>query len=194
MENFSNETIDTLNLPRYEDVALTPLHFSYLRIIYINIAFWFVIIDIAAAAAFYFIEEIRLYWLPVTLSYLVIMLIVLLVQVISFKNKGFAFRTHDVIYQSGAIAITNTVIPYTRIQHVAQHEGLLSRWFGLATVEIYTAGGVGGDIKIPGLEKQHATAIKKLLTGKVEQKAEEVTEKSTGEEIIEINPDKGYAE
>jgi membrane protein YdbS with pleckstrin-like domain len=72
-----------------------------------------------------------------------------------------------VIYRSGAIAIETTIIPYNRVQHVTMHEGILSRKFGLATVEIFTAGGINSDIKVPGIEKEHAEKIKQLLVGKI---------------------------
>jgi len=59
------------------------------------------------------------------------------------------------------------------VQHVAIHEGPIARWLDLATVEVFTAGGIGGDIKIPGLEKIHATAIKQLVVGKIDAKQAE---------------------
>lgn len=173
MNDFSNETIDTLNLPKYEDAELTPLHPSYLYVIGLNIALVFGLIAIAAGVGFYFIEELRAYWLYIMLGYAGLLVVTGLLYYISFRNKGFAFRTHDVIYRTGAIGTTTSIIPYSRVQHVAEHESLVARWLGLASVEIFTAGGSGGDITIPGLEKIHAIAIKQLLIGKIENKAEE---------------------
>ena len=95
--NFSNETIDTLNLPKYEDAGLTPLHPSYLYVIGLNIALVFGVIAIAAGVGFYFIEELRLYWLYIMLGYAALLVLTGLLYYISFRNKGFAFRTHDVI-------------------------------------------------------------------------------------------------
>jgi membrane protein YdbS with pleckstrin-like domain len=61
------------------------------------------------------------------------------------------------------------VIPYNRIQHVALHEGFISRYFGLAKVEIFTAGGSASDIKIPGIAITQAEDIKQLLMGKIQK-------------------------
>jgi len=169
MEHFTNDTIDTLQLPRFEEVALTPLHASYIKIIWFNIAAIFGLTAVAAGLGFYFIEELQPNWLLITIIYSLVLILTIVIQVISYKNKGFAFRTHDVIYRSGAIATTTTIIPYNRVQHVALHEGLISRKLGLAAVEIFTAGGTGSDIKIPGLEKEHAEAIKQLLVGKIKK-------------------------
>lgn len=171
--NFTNDTIDTLQLPRYEDAELTPIHPLYLRVIWFNIAMVYGSIAIAAGAAFYFIEELHPYWLYIMLAYTIILITHIAVQVISYRNKGFSFRERDIIYRSGAINITTTIIPYTRVQHVAEHEGMVARWLGLSSIGIFTAGGTGSDITIPGLEKVHAAAVKKLLVEKIEKEIEE---------------------
>jgi len=170
---FSNETIDTLVLPQFEDVQLMPLHPSYLKVIWFNIALVFGTIAIAAGFGFYFIIELQPYRLAISGAYIFIILLTIVINVINFKTRGFAFREHDVIYRSGAISINTTIIPYNRVQHVAIHESLVARWLDLATIEVFTAGGVGGDIKIPGLEKNHAAAIKQLVVGKIDAKQAE---------------------
>lgn len=179
MDNFSNETIDTLQLPQYQDAELTPVHPKYLKVVWVNIAVAYGIIAIGAGVAFYFIEELKPYWLYIVLGYALVLVINIIVQVINFRNKGFAFREHDVIYRSGAISTTTTIIPYTRVQHVAEHEGVVSRILGLSSIEIFTAGGAGSDIRIPGLEKVHAAAVKQLLVGKIEK-----DQQKTGQEDL----------
>ena len=46
---------------------------------------------------------------------------------------------------------------------------IVSRLFGLAKVEIFTAGGHSSDIEIPGIEKEQAENIKQLLMGKIQK-------------------------
>jgi len=164
---FINDAIDTAHLPKFEDVVLTPLHGSYLKIIGFNIALVFGIIAIAAGLGFYFLDELQPYRITISILYIIVVLFTTFLSVLSFRNRGFAFRTHDVIYRSGAIATTTTIIPYNRVQHVAVHEGLISRKLGLAAVEVFTAGGNNSDIQIPGIEKEHAEKIKHLLMGKI---------------------------
>ena len=168
MENFTNEVIDTAALPRFEEVQLTPLHPEYWKIIVANLCITFFCIGIAASAAIFFIEELQPYIVPVSVVYAIVLLITFILYHISFKNRGFAFRTHDVIYRSGAIGITTTIIPYNRVQHAALHEGWLARYFGLASVEIFTAGGANSEMKIPGIQKEQAENIKQLLMGKIQ--------------------------
>lgn len=166
-QTFTNEIIDTASLPKFEEVQLTPLHPDYWKVILVNIITAYIIVASAAGFVVYMVDEPIPYLLYGAIAFVFIIAINIIIARISFKNRGFAFRTHDVIYRSGAISLTTTIIPYNRVQHAALYEGWLARKFGLAAVEIYTAGGTNSDIKIPGIEKEHAENIKQLLMGKI---------------------------
>lgn len=169
MESFTNTTIDTTQLPRFEEVQFSKLHPNYWKVILINTAVTFFIFGIGAGFLFYFNEEISEARSYSVVAFVVLLAITVLLSRISFKKRGFAFREHDVLFQSGIIATKTIVIPYNRVQHVALHEGLVSRYFGLAKVEIFTAGGSSSDIEIPGIEKEQAENIKQLLMGKIQK-------------------------
>ena len=169
MENFTNEIIDTKQLPRFEEVQLTPLHPKYWNVVLINSSFILLIIGIILGVVWYNSEEFSesgIYFLGV---FLVVAFFTFLFARIGFRKKAYAFRNHDVIYRSGIIATNTMVIPYNRVQHVALHEGLISRYFGLAEVEIFTAGGSSSDIEISGIKKEEAENIKQLLMGKIQK-------------------------
>lgn len=169
MENFTNETIDTKQLPRFEEVELSSLHPKYWNVTLINTLLLFLVIGIILGFIWYTSEEFDGVGIYFLLTYSVILAVALLLTHIGFKKKGFAFRNHDVIYRSGIIATNTMVIPYNRVQHVALHEGLISRYFGLAKVELFTAGGSSSDIEIPGIAKEEAENIKQLLMGKIQK-------------------------
>jgi len=169
LENFTNETIDTTQLPRFEHVPFTPLHRDYWKVLLIGYAIFYGIFGIGIAMLLVFVDEAAQYRTVIIGGYIALLAISLLLARIGFNKKGFAFRTHDVLFRSGIIATSTIVIPYNRVQHVALHEGLLSRIFGLAKVEIFTAGGKESDIEIPGIAKPHAEDIKQLLMGKIQK-------------------------
>ena len=169
MENFTNETIDTKQLPRYEEVQLSALHPKYWIVSLMNTTVVFVVLGIALGFVWYNSEEFSQVGVYFLLAYLLVLVIALLLTRIGFKKKGFAFREHDVIYRNGIIATNTMVIPYNRVQHVALHEGLISRYLGLAKVEIFTAGGSSSDVEIPGIAKEEAENIKQLLMGKIQK-------------------------
>lgn len=169
MENFTNETIDTSNLPRHEEVQLTKLHPSYLKEVLVSKGLFLLTIGIAVTFGLIFIEELADERLLIISIYILFVLGFLFFSYVAFKKKAYAFRNHDVIYRSGIIATNTMVVPYNRVQHVALHEGFIARFFGLAKVEIFTAGGVSSDIEIPGIAKEEAENIKQLLMGKIQK-------------------------
>ncbi|NGY38739.1 PH domain-containing protein [Flavobacterium sp. XN-5] len=169
MENFSNETIDTTQLPKFEEVQFSVLHSDYWKVSLLNVIIFFLITGTGLGLLLFFNRELLVFAVEISVAYFVLLSIVLLLSRISFKKKGFAFRTHDVLFRYGIIATNTIVIPYNRVQHVALHEGLLSRYFGLAKVEVFTAGGSSSDIEIPGIKKEQAENIKQLLMGKIQK-------------------------
>ena len=171
MENFSNEIIDTTQLPKFEEVSFSKLDSKYLKVIFINIALIMVVLVLAAIVFSIIKPELftNEIWLILGFSLLLFLGLLVVFSIIGFKKKGFAFREHDVLFRYGIIATTTTVIPYNRVQHVALHEALVSRYFGLTKIEIFTAGGSSSDIEIPGIEKEQAENIKQLLMGKIQK-------------------------
>jgi len=169
MENFINETIDTSQLPKYEEVSFTSLQPAYWNVILFYTIFTFTIIGIGLFFGLINIEEWQGQDVTVWAIFGILLILTLLFSRIGFKKKSFAFRNHDVLFRHGVIATTTIVIPYNRIQHVALHEGIISRYFKLATVQVFTAGGSSSDLEIPGIQKEEAENIKQLLMGKIQK-------------------------
>lgn len=164
---FTNDAIDTTALPKFEDVTLSPIHKDYWKVILFNLVVAYVTVAAAAGFVLYLVNEPVPYLPYYIAGFLILVAFHILIERVGFKNKAYAFREHDVIYRSGAISLTTTIIPYNRVQHAALYEGWLARRYNLAAVEVYTAGGANSDIKIPGIQKGHAENIKQLLMGKI---------------------------
>jgi hypothetical protein len=169
MENFSNETIDTSQLPKFEEVQFSVLDANYWKVTVINVFFFFLIIGAGLAVLMFFNRGLLFFAVGILAAYFILLFLVLLLSRVGFKKKGFAFRAHDVLFRHGIIATNTIVIPYNRVQHVALHEGFISRYFGLAKIEVFTAGGSASDIEIPGIKKEQAENIKQLLMGKIQK-------------------------
>lgn len=169
MENFTNETIDIATLPKFEEVQFTALHPKYKNVIFFNLAILIAVLIIVPTIILFiksdFLTAKTLAILGISIG--LISTILITVSMISFKKRGFAFRDHDVLFKNGVISDRTTIIPYNRVQHVAVHQGFISRKLGLASVEIFTAGGSGSDLEIPGIEKEQAEKIKQLLMTKL---------------------------
>lgn len=167
---FTNEPLSIEQLPQFEHVPLHPLHATYVKVVALqalgfDLALMLVACFVYAKADDFSSIEALVFWS----GSLVCIGLIAVMMYFSYRKKAYAFREHDVLFQYGIIATNTKIIPYNRVQHVALHEGFLSRNFGLAQVEIYTAGVHGGDIKIPGILKEDAERIKQLLMGKIQK-------------------------
>lgn len=86
---------------------------------------------------------------------------------ISVPRKGYAVRAKDILYKSGVFWHTVTAVPFNRIQHVEKSSTPLERRFGIATLQLFTAGGTGGDLKIHGLSADTAEKLRFFILEKV---------------------------
>ena len=81
----------------------------------------------------------------------------------SFKVRGYALRRHDISYRKGWIFYSVLTIPFNRIQHSELSEGPIDRLFNLSKLKIYTAGGSGADLTIPGLDVEDAQKLREFI-------------------------------
>lgn len=80
-----------------------------------------------------------------------------------WRSKGYQLREHDVHYRRGIIWRHVTSLPYVRVQHVELESGPIERYFKLATLKFYTAGGGSADMSIPGLPYGVASKIRAFV-------------------------------
>jgi membrane protein YdbS with pleckstrin-like domain len=166
---FSNEQIDLNQLPKHEEVKLSRPHPSYWRVIVINICLFLLVLGGAIAVLIVLDPppHINLYYYII--GYIAVAVSLFLLYRASFRKRGFALREKDIIFKSGIIAETTTIVPLNRIQHVALDEGIFSRIFKLGKLQIYTAGGLSGHLMIAGIEIEKAKSMKELLLRKLDQ-------------------------
>lgn len=167
-DTFTNEAIDINSLPKYEEISLKKPHSNYWKIICINLIITFLVIGITAALLIFFNEKIQPHASIIVGIYVVVTIVTVLLFYVSFKKRGYAIRTKDVIYKSGIIAESTTIVPLNRIQHIELNEGFFSRMFNLGSLQIFTAGGQTGHLHIAGIPIDEAKSIRDLLLNKLE--------------------------
>jgi len=86
---------------------------------------------------------------------------------LSVPRQGYAMRDKDIVYKSGVFWRTVTAIPFNRIQHVEKSSTPLDRRFNIATLQLFTAGGSGGDLRIHGLSAETAESLRTFILNKV---------------------------
>lgn len=169
MNEFSNNPIDLTQLPKFEEVQLKGLNPKYITVLLFNFSLFLILVIGGFSTLFYFKQDAfsNMIWMTVVVGIVLFLAGLVLFTKFSFHKKGYAFREHDAIYKSGLISETTTIIPFNRVQHVALHQGFISRKLGLASIELFTAGGSSSDLEIPGLLLADAQIIKNLVSQKI---------------------------
>lgn len=174
MDEFKNEILDIAQLPHYQEASLTPITPRYWNVIRFN--FWIVFFISLVLIGILFITKKEsqgaYFWVILPCSILFMGFIFYALKV-EFKKRSYAIRTHDLIDQNGFLSTKSIIIPFQRIQHVAINEGFLSRRYGLAQLQIFTAGGSSSDVKISGLLKQNAERIKEQILRQISPRSNE---------------------
>lgn len=180
-EIFQNAQMDLDAIPSLEPVTWTPLQRSYQRMSLLLTCLWtaFFLAVITIGVPLFPMPV----WIPLIAYGVVIVLFVIqLISVIrGFPYKGYVLRTHDILYREGWLYKSQVAVPFSRIQHVDIRQGIFERTFGLSKLNIYTAGGQGSDISIPGLLDGDARKLKEFILRETAQ--EEKTGDVPGEEL-----------
>ncbi|WP_412465494.1 PH domain-containing protein [Pedobacter sp. KLB.chiD] len=178
---FTNEVINPDLLPKYENIRLSRPHPDYWKIICINLSICFGLLGITMGILMFFVEEVKANAIGIIPIYVVLLASFFLLFSVSFKKRGYAIRTHDIIYKSGIIAESTTIVPLNRIQHIELNEGLFSRMYQLGSLQLFTAGGQTGHIHISGIAIDEAKRVRDLLLNKLEQLENSSAELNTHE-------------
>lgn len=171
-ENFSNEAIDVFQLPQFEKVSLNKVSDKYINILHINMFigfFIFLLLSISYYIVSIFNEKLIFKFWTIIIVFIVFVFIYLF-QFFYFKTRRYAFRSHDVIYKHGLLSETTTIVPFNKMQHITLNQGWISRIYGLADLEFYTAGGGSVDMSISGLKKEDAEKYQAFVLSFLNQK------------------------
>ena len=157
---FTNAVLPLEGLPRHEDAGLSPINPRYKNVLILH---FLILLFAACAAVFslaYAIPELRRWFWWIVGAYLLVMAVRILLVLRAFTKRAFAIREHDLMYRRGILSTRLTIVPYKNVQHVSINEGFIPARYGLAQLQVYTAGNQAGALKISGLTKADALRIK----------------------------------
>lgn len=81
----------------------------------------------------------------------------------SDQLKSYALRDLDLHYASGVFFRKTVSQPITRIQHIELKRGPIERKVGLATLQVFSAGGEMHTFQIPGLKVETAEQLRQFI-------------------------------
>lgn len=162
---FENLQVEPHQLPDIRQISWTPLEKAYVKysiVSNLSILGTLTIILLGLGFTHTFFDSWK--W-PLIGSGLLLTwaITAILFSIMGYQHKAYAIRQRDVLYKTGWIWRKSTILPFNRVQHCEVSQGPIERLFGLATLEIFTAGGSSSDMQIPGLIPETAHSIKDYI-------------------------------
>lgn len=171
MENFSNSEIDITTLPKFEEVEFRPVSPQLLKKELLGLGIFFAVVLVVLAVIIYF--GINSYYLYAGLVLFPLYFGFNIWNIFKIqKEYGYALRERDILFKRGYLVNRKTVVPLNRIQHATVSRGVFDKLFGISTLNVFTAGGSGSDIRIPGLLPDTAFQLKEKLSQKISEDEE----------------------
>lgn len=84
-----------------------------------------------------------------------------------YRRKGYSTAMDRLRYVTGWFRRSDTVVPFGRVQHIDVKEGLVERWFGLATLVVHTAGTHNASVSVPGLSRETAINVREAIAARI---------------------------
>lgn len=162
---FQNEPIDFSSLPAVQDIVMHKPAPSYLKVVLLSNAFFMALLLVGVVVAYFVADEEPFPYFFVALDSLWVLIAIYSFWLAwrGYHNQAYALREKDILYKRGVIVQSLTTIPFNRVQHCEIKQGPIERFFGLKTLEIFTAGGSASDLEIPGLQGEQAQQLKDFI-------------------------------
>ena len=166
-EQYSNLELNVASLPAYEEVKLHSLAPNFLLKLNIGTGISMLFFFAAWITAYFFLTDYRVYLWSGAIVLLIMFSWSFYSNLQLRKRNGYALREKDVIYRRGFLFEKTTIVPFNRIQHVSVERSFLDKILNLATLKVFTAGGSGSDVSIPGLKPENATSLKEEISARI---------------------------
>jgi membrane protein YdbS with pleckstrin-like domain len=164
---FQNPEIALDDLPDMEDLEWQQMHPRYVRRMLVERILIALAALVASSLPYLLLGGLFKPIVPIWALVIVFALPFLSWPLISVPRRGYVVRDRDIVFKSGVMWRSVTAIPYNRVQHVETSSTPFDRKFGIANLQVFTAGGSGGDLQISGLGSDTAEQLRVYILGKV---------------------------
>ena len=85
-----------------------------------------------------------------------------------YASRGYRIDADQLRTVQGVWNHWDTIVPFTRVQHLDVHQGVLERGNGIATLVLHTAGTEGSSVQLAGLAYEDAIAMRDAIRDRVQ--------------------------
>jgi len=80
-----------------------------------------------------------------------------------WQARGYHLGADRLRVVRGVLWHSDTIVPFSRVQHIDVSQGPLERLFGIATLTLHTAGTHNASVALPGLAEETARAMREAI-------------------------------
>ncbi|PKP92487.1 MAG: hypothetical protein CVT75_07640 [Alphaproteobacteria bacterium HGW-Alphaproteobacteria-14] len=88
-----------------------------------------------------------------------------------YHARGYQISADRLRVVRGLLWRSDTVVPFSRVQHIDVHQGPLERFFGIATLTLHTAGNHNANVALPGLEEALAKEMREEIRAHIRRES-----------------------
>lgn len=153
------------SLPLDDDAALTRLHPNYahaLRVRTTLMAIPFLVGALVLESAF---RGEGLFPSGVIAGPVLLIALALIIRVPArrYNARGYQISADRLRVVRGILFRSDTVVPFSRVQHIDVDQGPIERFFGIATLTLHTAGNHNASVTLPGLGEDLAREMRESI-------------------------------
>ena len=163
---FENPEIPIDELPGTEALDWQPIERRYIKRLLVERALVVVAMFVGTSIPYFLVPGFAP-TVPLWLLVVPYAIPFLIWPFLSVPRRGYVVRDKDIVFKSGVLWRSVTAIPFNRIQHVETSHTPLDRKFDVAALQLFTAGGTGGDLNIAGLATATAERMRVFILEKV---------------------------
>ena len=164
---FSNSSVALETLPHLEDVQFSPLDDNATREHLLSTFVFLLPFSIGICLLLWLLSDVpKDIALLVTAITVIVNVSVFFFIVATVKKTGIALREHDLLLRKGVFWQKTIIVPFNRVQHIETHRNPFERKLTLASLKLFTAGGMGADLEINGLNVERASKIRQFILQK----------------------------
>ncbi|VVT04200.1 PH domain-containing protein [Erythrobacter sp. EC-HK427] len=148
---------------------LTPLDPSYTTVL--RIEGLIITIPFVVGAAVLVSADAVPPWVPALPVLILAILLIGVMPLKRYRTRGYHMAGDRLRVVKGVMFHSDTVVPFSRVQHLDVEQGPLERLFGIARLILHTAGTHNASVTLPGLAHADATAMREDIRQHVKRES-----------------------
>ena len=110
-------------------------------------------------------------WVPGVLMLVAAVVLIGILPSRRFRVRGYDMAIDRLRVVKGILFHSDTVVPFSRVQHLDVEQGPLERMFGIARLILHTAGTHNASVTLPGLAHEDAVAMREAIRQHVKRES-----------------------